>query len=293
MPLLDWLLALLTILIWGLNFLVSKVGIAELPPLFFGLCRFIFVCFPAVFFIPRPKAPLGRVLVYGLTINFMQFGFMLSALSFGLAAGVTSLLLQVQVFFTILIAALYFHEKIPKHSIVAFAIAVLGIGLIIMMANTNTALPIAGLICIIMAALSWAIGNITIKVMHDVNMVSLVIWGGLVSVPAFAAATLLLEGPTMIAQALETVTWRGMLAVLYGSVLSTLVGYVIWGRLLSTRPVSLIAPLTLLVPIIGLISNAWMFNEALTMWQWAGVAIVMLALVINVLWPKFRQKVAA
>ena len=293
MPLLDWLLALLTILIWGLNFLVSKVGISELPPLLFGLCRFIFVCFPAVFFIARPKAPLRRVLIYGITINFMQFGFMLSALGFGLAAGVTSLLLQIQVFFTILIAALYFHEKIPKHSVVAFGIAVLGIALIIMMANTNTALPIAGLLCIIMAALSWAVGNITIKIMHDVNMVSLVVWGGLASVPAFAAATLIVDGPSAIAQALEAVTWRGIVTVLYGSFLSTLVGYVIWGRLLSTRPVSLIAPLTLLVPIIGLISNAWMFNEALTFWQWLGVAIVMLALVINTLWPKFRRQFAA
>lgn len=289
MPLTDWLLALLTILIWGLNFLVSKVGIAELPPLLFGLCRFIFVCFPAIFFIARPKAPWRLIIIYGITINFMQFGFMLSALSFGLAAGVTSLLLQIQVFFTILIAALYFHEKIPKHSIFAFLVAALGISLIVLTANTDTALPLAGLLCIIMAALSWAIGNITIKIMRDVDMVSLVVWGGLVSVPAFAAASLLLEGPELIIQSLHQLTWRGIAAFLYGSILSTLVGYVIWGRLLSTRPVSLIAPLTLLVPIIGLVSNAWMFNEALTRWQWIGVGVVMLALVINILWPKWHR----
>ena len=293
MPLIDWLLALLTILIWGLNFLVSKAGISELPPLFFGFCRFVFVFFPAIFFIPKPKTSWSRLLVYGLTINFFQFGFMLSALGFGLAAGVTSLLLQVQVFFTILISALYFHEKVPKHSVFAFVVAACGIALIITMANTNTALPIAGLICIILAALSWATGNITIKIMRDVNMVSLVVWGGLVSVPAFGLASFFLEGPELITQSLQHLTWRGTLAFLYGSVMSTLVGYVIWGRLLSTRPVSLIAPLTLLVPIIGLVSNAWVFNEALTFWQWIGVAIVMLALVINTLWPKFVQTLFA
>lgn len=290
MPLIDWLAAILTITIWGLNFLVSKIGLSELPPLLFGFLRFLFVCIPAVFLVARPQAPLRLLIIYGLVINFLQFGFMLSSIAFGLAAGVTSLLMQMQAFFTILIAALYFHERVPKHSLLALLVAVAGITLILLTATTETALPISGLICVIMAALSWACGNITIKIMHKVNMLSLVVWGGLIAMPAFAIASLMLEGPTLIYQSLLHVSWRGILTVLYGSLLSTLVGYVIWGRLLATRPVSLIAPLTLLVPIIGLVSSAWMFNETLTIWQWIGVAVVMLALLINTMGPKIWRR---
>ena len=50
----DILIALLVAVIWGVNFVVIKVGVTGIPPLFLGALRFLFVALPAVFFIPRP-----------------------------------------------------------------------------------------------------------------------------------------------------------------------------------------------------------------------------------------------
>lgn len=79
----DILIALLVAVIWGVNFVVIKVGVTGIPPLFLGALRFLFVALPAVFFIPRPKIALSRLVIYGLTICFGQFAFLFSAVKAG------------------------------------------------------------------------------------------------------------------------------------------------------------------------------------------------------------------
>ncbi|MEY4966919.1 MAG: hypothetical protein RL274_2502 [Pseudomonadota bacterium] len=53
----DALLALGIVFVWGTNFVVIKLGVDVLPPLFFACLRFTFVLLPAVFFFPRPQIP--------------------------------------------------------------------------------------------------------------------------------------------------------------------------------------------------------------------------------------------
>lgn len=289
MPLFDWILALITIFVWGMNFLVSKLALFEIPPLMYGFFRFLLVAFPAILFVKLPKAPWKTMLAYSMTINFLQFSFMLSSIAFGLAAGLTSLLMQTQAFFTVILSALYFKEKIPLGILVAFIIASIGVVLIIEGADTHTALPVAGLLSVLGAAFFWATGNITIKMMPNVNMISLVVWGGLFSLPAFAAASFIFEGKDTILYSLHHMTYKGWIGILYGAYISTFVGYVIWGKLLARRPVSLIAPLTLLIPIIGFASNAIAFDEHFTWVQWLGSACVLMALCVNVFWFKILK----
>lgn len=69
----DGVLALLVVVVWGLNFVVIKVGLHNMPPLMLAGLRFMLVAFPAIFFVARPKVPLNLLLGYGLTISFAQF----------------------------------------------------------------------------------------------------------------------------------------------------------------------------------------------------------------------------
>ena len=80
MPLIDWLAALLVISLWGINFVIIKVGLNDFPPLLLGALRFAAVAFPAIFFIKRPQIPLKLLLTYGLAISFGQFAFLFTAL---------------------------------------------------------------------------------------------------------------------------------------------------------------------------------------------------------------------
>ena len=90
----DGVLALLVVVVWGLNFVVIKVGLHNMPPLMLAGLRFMLVAFPAIFFVARPKVPLNLLLGYGLTISFAQFAFLFCAINFGMPAGLASLVLH-------------------------------------------------------------------------------------------------------------------------------------------------------------------------------------------------------
>lgn len=44
------LLALLVVVIWGVNFVAIDLGLTDVPPLLFLAMRFVLVALPAVFF---------------------------------------------------------------------------------------------------------------------------------------------------------------------------------------------------------------------------------------------------
>lgn len=76
----DGLLALLVVVVWGLNFVVIKLGLHNMPPLMLAGLRFMLVAFPALLFVARPAIPLRLLLGYGLTISFGQFAFLFCAI---------------------------------------------------------------------------------------------------------------------------------------------------------------------------------------------------------------------
>lgn len=82
----DRLLALAIIVVWGVNFVVIKVGLVGVPPMLLGALRFCLVAFPAVFFIPRPRIPLRMLVAYGATISLGQFVFLFYAMAVGMPA---------------------------------------------------------------------------------------------------------------------------------------------------------------------------------------------------------------
>ncbi|MDY9121991.1 PTS transporter subunit EIIC [Escherichia coli] len=120
----DGVLALLVVVVWGLNFVVIKVGLHNMPPLMLAGLRFMLVAFPAIFFVARPKVPLNLLLGYGLTISFAQFAFLFCAINFGMPAGLASLVLQAQAFFTIVLGAFTFGERLHGKQLAGIALAI-------------------------------------------------------------------------------------------------------------------------------------------------------------------------
>ena len=101
MPASHLLAALAVVVIWGVNFVVIKVGLREVPPLLLAALRFALAAFPAVFLVARPSVPFARIAVYGLVMFSAQFGLLFGGMYLGMPAGLASLALQVHVFFTI------------------------------------------------------------------------------------------------------------------------------------------------------------------------------------------------
>nr|USU30759.1 EamA family transporter [Methylobacterium sp. OTU13CASTA1] len=283
----DLLLALAVVAVWGTNFVVIRIGLDHLPPLLFAGLRFVLAALPGVFLVARPTASLKNLAAYGLLIGAGQFGLLFIALRSEIAPGLASLVVQVQVFFTIGLSIWLTGERVRGYQWAALALAVAGIGVIA--GHTDATTTPLGLGLVILAGLSWAGGNMVARASGVRNMLPYVIWGGLFSAPPLLALSLVLEGWDAIRDGLvraDAATWA---AVLWQSVGNALFGYAVWGWLLARHPAALITPMALLVPIFGMGASALWLGEPLPAWKIGAAALVMTGLAIGVLYPRWRR----
>ncbi len=276
----DLLLALVVIIVWGMNFVVIRIGLDGMPPMLLGALRFLLAAFPAVLFIKRPQIPLRWLLAYGLTISLGQFAFLFSAMTIGMPAGLASLVLQSQAFFTLLFAVMLLGERFRLINLVGLLVA--AGGLLLIGAQGDGLMTVAGFVLTLCAAAMWAMGNIVTRKLGKVNLIGLVVWGSLVPPLPFFALSWFLEGPKAIESALRGFNFNSMLVLVYLAFGATILGYGLWSRLLSRYPASQVAPFSLLVPVVGISSAALLLDEHLSNLQLLGALIVMLGLLLNV-----------
>ncbi|MEC5343309.1 EamA family transporter [Brenneria populi] len=291
----DRLLALCVVILWGVNFVAIKVGLQGMPPFLLAGLRFSLVALPAVFLVPAPRIPLRWLLAYGMTISFGQFAFLFCAIKLGMPAGIASLVLQAQAFFTLLIGAALLAEKLRWNHILGMLVAAAGIAVLAVgRTDTQTAagMTLTTLLLTLAGALSWAFGNISNKVIMSqsggVKIMSLVVWSALVPIAPFFACSWLFEGEARIVSSLANIQLSTCLSLLYLAFAATIVGYGIWGDLLARYETWRVAPLSLLVPVVGLISAALFLDESLSLLQIAGTLLIMLGLLINMFGARLR-----
>lgn len=284
----DLALALLVIGVWGVNFAVIKVGVVGVPPMLLGALRFMLAAFPALLLFKAPRVPLRWYLAYGLTISVGQFAFLFSAIHVGMPSGLASLVLQSQSFFTLLLASWCLHERWHGHQMVGLLLALAGLMLMGLAHGSLAAganLPLLGFALTLLAALSWACGNIVTRIVGrygPMNQLAFVVWASLVPPLPFLSLSIWLEGSAAITEALTHLSAGTLAAVAYLAWMATLLGYGIWTYLIGRYPTNRVAPFTLLVPLIGLFTGWLVFGETLEPLHWAGGALLMLGLLVNV-----------
>lgn len=293
-PLRHALLAVAIMAVWGSNFVVIHIGLDHLPPLLLATLRFAFVFFPAALFIRRPNVPWRNLAAYGLFIGGAQFGLLFIAMNGHITPALASLVVQMQVFFTIALAAVLSGERVRGLQVVALLIAVAGIVLII--AHTDATTTPIGLALVLAAAMGWAGGNIVVRATPRADMLGYVVWASPFSVAPLLAASLMLDGWPAIQTGLVNIDALTCGVVLWQAVANTLFGYAAWGWLLSRYPVASIAPMSLLVPVFGIAASVAWLGEPLQAWKMEAMALVMLGLIVNLMWPKLvaaRRRAAA
>ncbi len=284
----DRLLALCVVVVWGVNFVVMKMGLHDMPPFLLAGLRFLLVVLPAILVVPRPALPLRWLAAYGMTISFGQFAFLFCAIKMGMPVGMASLVLQSQAFFTLMLGAWWLGERLQWNHWLGIVVAALGMVVLSGGHAANTSLPgmtLTTLMLTLAAAASWACGNLCNKQImrrYQVNAMSLVVWSALIPVGPFLLCSWLFEGADTIVVSLTAMRLPTMLALMYLSFISTLIGYAIWGNLLSRYETWRVAPLSLLVPVVGILSASLLLGESLSGRQLSGAALVMLGLLVNV-----------
>jgi len=287
----DILLALTVPVVWGLSFIAIRWGVDEVSPLLLTALRYTFAALPAVFFIRRPDVDWRILVGYGLAIGVGQFGLLFIAIKLGMPVGLSSLVIQLQAFFTILFAFAMFGERPSAWQITACLIAFAGIGVIaIERVQGTAALP---LLLTIIAAVSWGLGNMAGKKAGRIDMVGLIVWSALVPPLPLLVASLIFEGPGAIPAAIEHITWRGTLSIAFMSYLATIFGFSVWASLLSRHSASLVSPFALLIPVVGVVAGAVLLGERISGLEFAGGALVFVGLLLNVFGPRLLARRAS
>lgn len=273
------LLALFVTAIWGLNFVVIKLGVGAVPPLLLSALRFAFAAIPAVFFLPRPAADWRIVGSYGFVLGIVKFGLLFMAIAAGMPAGLASLVLQAQAFFTILFAAVLLKEKPGPHQLLGGLVACCGLVLIAWPRLTGSNL--LPFLMTVAAAAAWGVANIISKRAGRIDMLSFVVWASLVPPLPLLALSYWVEGPERIAAALSYMDLTAIGAVAYLAYPTTVLGFGIWGFLLSRYAAATVAPFSLLVPVTGIACASLILGEIMLPIEILGGAIILIGLVIN------------
>ncbi len=274
-------LAIAVAVIWGFNFVMIKAGLEELPPILLCALRFFFAALPAVFFIRRPNIAFRQVVAFGLVMFALQFTLLFLGITAGTTAGLASLLLQVQVFFTILLAVMFLHEKPSVWQIAGAVISFSGIGLVAV--NLGGDISALGMGLIIAAAAAWAAGNLISKRLGKIDMLALVIWGSFVAWPPLLLVSFIFEQDFWVLESLSGLTWRSAAAIGYNAYPVTLLGFAAWNWLMSHYPAATVAPFSLRVPVFGFASSAWVVGESIYPWKIGAAALIIAGLGINLL----------
>lgn len=276
---LDILLALTVVSIWGCNFVIIKIGLAHLPPILFTALRFVFAALPAIAFIKRPAIPIGWLASYGLLQFALQFTFLFLGIKLGFPPGLASLVIQVQVFFTIGLAVLMLNDRPRATQIIGSLIACCG--MVLVAANLDAKPTFIGFALVVAAGFFWACANIVTKKIGKVNPLALVVWGSLIASPPLIIVSYFIEGTAAWSQAWAELNWVAVAAVLFQSYPNTLFGFGVWAMLMRRYPAAIVAPYPLLVPVAGMASAALVLHEPLQWWKIVAGLLVLTGLALN------------
>ncbi|HCD6621307.1 TPA: EamA family transporter [Pseudomonas aeruginosa] len=281
MPVAHILLALLVTLIWGLNFVVIKVGLGDFPPLLFCALRFALAALPLLVLRGPMPAPFGRILLIGVLLGVVKFGLLFVGMAQGMPAGLSSLVLQSQVFFTILIAALWLGERPSPRGLFGLLLAAAGLVLIGLERPLGDSL--LAFLLVVAAALAWSFANIATKRSGATDMLRLICWVSLVPPLPLLVLSYVFEGPQTIERAVLNMSWGGFGALLYIAFGATTVGFAIWSFLLRHYPASLVTPFALAVPVSGMLAGWLLLGERLDLDSLLACALVFVGLAITLL----------
>lgn len=275
--------------IWGFNFIVIKVGVESVPPLLLASCRFFLSAFPAILFVRRPAAPVSRLAAYGALLGVGEFGLLFTAIKLGAPAGQSSIIIQAQAFFTAILAALFFRERMRVASLIGMAMAAVGLTVIAFSGGSasgahgaNAAqvslLPLA---MVVLAALFWAAANLVAQRMPKTNGLALMVWSSPFAAVPLLALSLAFERDSIPA-AVAGLAPVSVGALAYLVILSTLFGYGVWNQLIMKHGAGKIAPFSLLVPVFGIASGALVLRESFTAADAMASALVLAGLAVHV-----------
>lgn len=273
------LLAVLVTAVWGINFPVTKLGLADIDPLLLTALRFTLATLPWVFFVKRPPVAVRWLAAYGLIFGVAMWALINQGIALGVPPGSASLLIQFSAFFTLGWGVLVFRERFTWPQLIGSMLA--AIGLVGMLSGSAGKGTTVGFMLLIASAFAWSVGNVVIKVSKVQEIFAFVVWASLFPPIPLFLLTWLSHGTepfTALPEHLHAVTIFSLAFQVYGA---THFCYWGWNLLLREYPVSAVAPMSLLIPVFGIASTLVILGQRPGTWDLACMALILLALAVG------------
>ncbi|MGF1739928.1 EamA family transporter [Vibrio profundum] len=272
----DFLLTLLVMTIWGVNFSMIKLTASEVDPLLVTAIRFMLASLPMVFFIPKPNVQWRYLIGYGVLFGMGVWGIAAWSITAGLSSGISSILLQSNVMLGIAVGVIFFRERLSKNKLVGSLISL--VALVIMVASNTGNVTESGLALIGISAISWTLVGVIVKLANTRQIFAFNVWGMLFAPAPLILLAVLLHGKQIVFHAVQVWDLSTSSALFFQVYPTTLFGYWVWNRMLLKYPLSSVMPMTLLVPIFALISGYFVFGEVLSQMQIAASGLFILGI---------------
>jgi O-acetylserine/cysteine efflux transporter len=274
-------LLVLVAAVWGVNFVVIHEGLEHFPPLLFTALRFALMALPAVLLVGRPRVPWRTVLAFGFLLGVVKFGLLFLSMDLGMPAGLASLLLQLQVVFTIGFAAVVLQERPRRQQVAGAGVAFAGLAVIGI--DRAASAPVVPFLLVLAAAAAWGVTNVMTRMAQPPDPLALLVWASLVPPLPLLGLSLLFEGPAEIGDALAGVDAAGVGALLFVALVSGLFGFAVWTTLLKRHTAAAVTPFALLVPVFGIASAALLLGERPSPLELGGAVLICAGLAATLL----------
>lgn len=276
---LDLWAGILVTVIWGCNFSVIELGLKSLDPYLLTFFRFTFCALPAVFFIKKPSdVPYKYLFLYGVVFGVGLWWVVNLAMYNGLSAGLSSVFLQFSAFFTIILSSVFLKEKITSAHYAGMAFSIIGLAMILFLSDEGSTLVGIGLVLV--SAISWSVCNLIVKIKRPKDMVAFIVWSSLFSAPAILIMTVATQGLEPFTTVFSTLSWAAGFSILFQAYVTTIFGYMVWNNLIKKYPASAVAPLSLLVPLSGMLTSFVFFDERLDALQGLAIGLVFVGIAV-------------
>lgn len=278
-----YLLFAFIIVIWGLSWPVSKVGVHYIPPIWFAAARLVigtFSMFLLLLATKKLKLPARKDWLLIIWTGLLQIGIFLILVSVGLyytGVGHAAIIVYSTPLWVTPAAILMFGEQMRPLKLIGLLLGALGIFVLFSPWNLNwhDKHIVLGNGLLLSASICWAIAILISRYANwHSSALTLIPWQLLVgTLPAILAALLFEPHPH--------IEWHlSLIGILfYIGVLVTAVGY--WGTMLITRslPIMTTSLCFLATPIIGLLSSVWFLGEPLTRDLIIAMSLIILGLI--------------
>lgn len=269
----DFALLVAVCLFWALNLVLTRwtVTVGDVPPVFFAGIRVALLALVlAPFLLPAPRQ-MGMMFLIAMGMAGVHFGLLFLGLAAS-SAGAASVIGQLGVPFTTILSIMFLGERIGVWRTAGILLAFAGV-MIIVLDPAQFSLTV-GAIYLVGAALVGAIANILMKRIDPMPAMRLQAWIGLLSIAPLMGMSLLTESGQWDAYA--ALDWRVYLSSLFAVVGVSIFAHGSFYRLIKKYEVTLLSPLTLMTPVMGVLLGVALLGEPMT-WRMVVGGLIALA----------------